>query len=140
VLCALPSGAQWHQYPAGAHAGAASVRAVAIVGGMWAAWRVGAGLVRTLGETTVMAARGVAHWQLLVDPVLAWLVQHIGAAGHPGRPRRWTKWVGHHIKRRGAAGAAHRRCTTRPSSPLPLGRSRASCAPAQPARAWRARA
>ena len=32
------------------------------------------------------------------------------------------------------------RLTTRPSSPLPLGRSRASCSPAQPARAWRARA
>eukprot|EP01046_Picozoa_sp_COSAG06_P049831 COSAG06_NODE_7752_length_2389_cov_3.359389_1_plen_47_part_10 len=37
ALCALPSGAQRHRYPAGAHAGAASVRAVAIVGGTRAA-------------------------------------------------------------------------------------------------------
>ena len=39
------------------------------------------------------------------------------------------------------APKVHRRCrTARPSSPLPLGRSRASCAPAQPTRTWRARA
>jgi hypothetical protein len=91
VLCALPGGAQRHRCPAGPHAGAASVRAVAIVGGMWAAWRAGAGSLRTLGEKTVMAARGVAHQQLPVDPVLAWLVQHIGRsegprARPPGRP------------------------------------------------------
>ena len=52
------------------------------------------GLSERLARTTVMAARGAARWQLPVDPVLAWLVQHIGAAGHPGRPRWRTKSVG----------------------------------------------
>ena len=52
------------------------------------------GLSERLARTTVMAARGAARWQLPVDPVLAWLVQHIGAAGHPGRPRWRMKRVG----------------------------------------------
>ena len=94
MLCALPSGAQRHRYLARGHAGAASVRAVAIVGGVQVATWAGAGLVRTLGENDRHGCSWSGRWQLPVDPVLAWLVQHIGAAGHPGRPRWRMKRVG----------------------------------------------
>eukprot|EP01046_Picozoa_sp_COSAG06_P038657 COSAG06_NODE_4483_length_4210_cov_6.595817_1_plen_68_part_10 len=68
MLCALPSGAQWHQYLAWGHAGVASVRAVAIVGGVQVATWAGVGLVRTLGENDRHGCSWSGRWQLPVDP------------------------------------------------------------------------